>query len=337
MLIVNEKNAMSLLFSKPNTESIKHLMNTVCGEADWQIKSMDAGLTSLAWEATDKHQSFVVRAMPIDSLKPMTYPSEMAILKQLFEREHLVPEPLAHSTSHSIAEIKFSWAITRKMDGVPVGYEYFSPQVAAQFGKLLADCHAIPTDGGWGWVQVDNDKFTAKQTTAQHGACERWNKFPLYPLDGSNLENHIVRRFFPKYLRSLEAITPYLMEAASTGQPVICHSDLHGGHIFVKDAELAGVIDFGDACILPAAWDFAILAFYYGWDTLDIVLDNYTDDPAERKALLYQTYHIGIILDLNKMKKAFDHYPKRFAKSVQRSFFLQCRTLIQKHQLENLK
>ena len=311
-------------FTEPNRTSIAYLINAVCGSADWHIQPVGAGVTSLAWTATTHQHHFIVRAMPIASPKSMTYPAEMAILTKLFAAGQLVPEPIAHSQNHPVPEIKFDWAMTRKMAGAPVGYEYFPPQVARQLGQLLAACHALPVTRGWGWVHVKDNQFTAEQATAQDGACERWNEYPFYPLDGSTLENHVVQQFFPDTIAQLAALAPQLIDMANHGQPALCHSDLHGDHIFVEDGQLTGLIDFGDACILPPAWDFAIVAFYYGWGTLQTVLASYTDDPAQRQNLLQQVYHLGIILDLNKMQKAFHRYPQRLARRNENPFFIQC-------------
>lgn len=319
---------MSRPFTTPNLEVIRHLVNEICGQAEWQIQSVGAGVTSLAWEAVANNEKLIVRAMPVDSHKPMTYPPEMAVLHHLYANGWAVPEPIVHSRSHPLAEISFDWAITRKIKGQTIGYDYFPPRVAKQFGKLLAACHAIPIKSGWGWLQVDNADFYATQLTPQAGTCERWSEYVMYPLDDSTLDNHAVQQFYPEYIPQLEALAPRLIEMAGVGQPVICHSDLHAQHIFVENEALAGVIDFGDACILPAAWDLAIIAFYYGWETLRLILNSYTAVPSERAALLRQTYSIGIIFDLNKLEKALHRYPQRLANRPSVPFFAECLSLL---------
>lgn len=306
-----------------NENAIRHVLNTVYRQAAWQIEPIGEGVTSLAWLAVHQTDKLIVRAMLLDSKKPMTYPVEMAILEQLTANNQPVPEPIAHSQTHPLPDIPFDWAITRHIAGEPVGYEYFPPDVATQLGKLMASYHALPTQGGWGWAQSNDGQISAPQSTAPAGACDRWDEYPLWPLDGSTLDNHVVGQFFPEDVSRLETLAPQLIENANRGQRVICHSDLHGDHIFVKDGQLSGLIDFGDACILPAAWDLAIIAFYYGWDILDLVLAAYTDDDAHRADLLQQVYHLGIILDLNKMQKAFHKYPQRLAQRTQDPFFKQ--------------
>ncbi len=318
------EKSMKNTYTELNENTIRHVVNTIYRQADWHIESTGAGVTSLAWLAVHQTDRLIVRAMPLDSKKPVTYPVEMAILEPLFSDGQLVPEPIAHSQTYPLADIPFDWAITRHIEGETIGYEYFPPDIAMQLGKLLATYHALPTHGGWGWVQVNNNQFSGTEKTAQAGACERWDEYPLWPLDGSTLEKHVVSQIFPDEVPQLEALVPQLIEMANQGQPVICHSDLHGDHIYVSDDQLSGLIDFGDACILPAAWDLAIIAFYYGWDILDIVLTSYTDDDNQRTDLLHQVYHLGIILDLNKMQKAFHKYPQRLARRNENPFFKQC-------------
>ena len=55
------------------------------------------------------------------------------------------------------------------------------------------------------------------------------------------------------------------------------HSDLHDENI-LDDDEVPGFIDFGEALVGPAAWEFAALAYFLDWPTADAILAAYLDD-----------------------------------------------------------
>ena len=58
------------------------------------------------------------------------------------------------------------------------------------------------------------------------------------------------------------------------------HSDLHEENILDADGAL-GIIDFGEALIGPAAWEFASLGYFMDWPFADATLAAYATDGAE--------------------------------------------------------
>ena len=71
------------------------------------------------------------------------------------------------------------------------------------------------------------------------------------------------------------------------------HSDLHDENILDAGGAL-GIIDFGQALIGPAAWEFAALAYFLGWPTADATLAAYAGDAAELSRLRSDATAIGL-------------------------------------------
>ena len=59
--------------------------------------------------------------------------------------------------------------------------------------------------------------------------------------------------------------------------PVFTHGDLQVAHVFVKDDEVTGVIDWSDACQGDALFDLAILTFGHEEHLVDVIAGYGTD------------------------------------------------------------
>lgn len=67
-------------------------------------------------------------------------------------------------------------------------------------------------------------------------------------------------------------------------------------------APITGIIDFGAALVSHPAWDFASIAFYHGWPTINCVLAGY-QCPTSSK-ITRQTELVALVLALYKFAKA---------------------------------
>jgi aminoglycoside phosphotransferase (APT) family kinase protein len=110
------------------------------------------------------------------------------------------------------------------------------------------------------------------------------------------------------------------MRAASLGTRALCHSDLHREHLYLKEGRLAAVIDFGDLCLLPPAWEFAILARYYGWPVVLKMLKVYAPDNHE--AFLRQALALGLIVAMYKFNRQYKSHAPIILRA-QELYFLQ--------------
>ncbi len=90
----------------------------------------------------------------------------------------------------------------------------------------------------------------------------------------------------------------------------VCHTDLNGAHVLVDDdGRLASVIDFGDAAIVPPAFDIASFAFFFGWDRVDSLLDGYTTNGVFKDIRRTEAHQLAVVLALQKIEKHTTELP----------------------------
>ena len=81
--------------------------------------------------------------------------------------------------------------------------------------------------------------------------------------------------FAPDLLPDIAMLERRIREAAQ-GSAALVHSDLHREHLLRGDGgTLAGLLDFGDAFVGCAAWDFALLHWYYSAPDVGLVAGAY--------------------------------------------------------------
>ncbi len=294
------------MYRIPTPEAIEHILQAVTRRSRWELSMLGQGASSFAWLAKGTGDSFVVRAMPPHNPKPVTYGVELSILRALNPRGLLVPAPIATSDApdaFTLDDVAFPWAITRAVFGSPIHEGLLTSQAAEQLGKLLRALHDLPGTG-YGWLRVNADGWFADHETPLGGARQRWAENPLWPLDATTLESHVVAQLAPDLLPALRTVQPRLLQAASEGQGVISHTDLHRNHLYVQGEFLTGVIDFGDVAILPPAWEFAILAHNYGWSSTREILHAYTDEAARRQQIQQQARVLAVIVGLYRLNRA---------------------------------
>ena len=101
---------------------------------------------------------------------------------------------------------------------------------------------------------------------------------PLWPLGGALLAGAPgTRRASELLVARLEPHADRIREALLRAPGVPLHSDLHDENILDDDG-VPGFIDFGEALVGPAAWEFAAIAYFLDWPTADAVLAAYLDD-----------------------------------------------------------
>lgn len=273
------------------------------GARSAQITPLTRGATSAAYRVDDDKRSLIVRLIPTGTNRPVTYQSEFTILRMLQAKGAPVPQPILTSTE--AGALLFSsepWAVTSIVPGMAIGKTPVSPTTACELGLFLKVLHALPVSG-FGRLCEEAARLCGQQADPVTGLCARWCWAPLWPFDGSVLWTHPIAHCAPELVSRLMSLQDNLTNIANEGDAVLNHSDLHGEHIFVFGDKLTGIIDFGATAISTPAWDFAVIAFYHGWQTCQTVLDSYADLP-DREQLLMQTQKVAIILALYKTAKA---------------------------------
>lgn len=283
-------------------EKVKQIAGLV-GMPAPQITPLTRGATSAAYRLEEGAKSLIVRIMPVNADRPVTYQSEFTILRSLQASGASVPKPILTSVeAKTPLPINEPWAVTSLVPGRAIQKMPLSAAVATEVGSFLQVLHSLPV-AHFGRLCEAPDRLRGQQTDPIAGLCARWCWAPLWPLDGQALSTHPIAGYAPELLPKLFSIQESLLEVAAIDRVVLAHTDLHGEHIFVSDDSVTGIIDFGAAALCPPAWDFAVIAFYHGWQACQAVLASYTGQ-GERQRLLPQVQKVAIMLALYKVAKA---------------------------------
>lgn len=285
-------------------EKVKEIAGLVGMHAP-RITPLSRGATSAAYHMDEDKNSLIVRIMPTNANRPVTYQSEFTILRRLQASGAPVPKPILTSVEAKTAlPIREPWAVTSIVPGRAIQKMPLSASMASELGSFLQVLHALPV-AYFGRLCEEPNRLYGQQTDPIAGLCARWCWAPLWPLDGRDLYTHPIAGYAPELLPKLFSIQERLFEVASIDRVVLAHTDLHGEHIFVSDDRITGIIDFGAAAICPPAWDFAVIAFYHGWQACRSVLVGYTNQ-SEGQRLLSQVQKVAIMLALYKVAKAIN-------------------------------
>jgi aminoglycoside phosphotransferase (APT) family kinase protein len=176
------------------------------------------------------------------------------------------------------------------LDGTPLSVEdgaRAAPALAA-FLRLLHEQRIE----GYGPLDADDGRLRGRESSMAAG-LEAWAGRPLWPLGDARLDIHPALAERRTLSVRLDARAPAVRLALTEGRGVPLHSDLHEENILDAGGAL-GIIDFGQALIGPAAWDFAALAYFLGWPTADATLAAYARDAAELSSLRADATAIGL-------------------------------------------
>ena len=286
-------------------QKVQQIAQTALGTSIDQQILLGRGATSEAWQVGIGNDDFVVRFIPIGTKRPVTYQSEFTILRLLRAQGYNVPKPVLNSAEcqQILPNVPEPWAVTGLIDGSAILKEQLPQQAAKELGAMLAAIHTLPVKH-FGRLAEQPGELCGLQSDPLMGTKARWCHAALWPLDGSMLEAHPIATMLSHLIGELQQMQMELMDAVQAENVVLTHSDLHGEHIFVKDQQLAGIIDFGVAFIGNPAWDFASLAFSHGWSVVEDVLTGYTNSAEQRSYLLNNTQKLALAVSLYKLDKA---------------------------------
>lgn len=286
-------------------ESVQRFVEVLFDCPHCEIKPLGMGATSTAWAFSCGSNQYVLRAVYHTTNRPITYRSEFLILQTLREQRCPVPEPLYTSFDQDISldERVSAWAISRTVAGTAILKSQLTPAVAAQLGAFLSVLHGLP-HADFGRPDENSTTLKGQQTTHVEGIRARWCWAQMWPFDNTLLSDHPITSRMPGLVNSLRGIETKLWEIITEPRTALIHSDLYGEHIFTDEDQLTGVIDFGAAFIATSGWDFAVLAYYHGWEALENILQGYTQSEIEREHLRSQSHYLAVAVGLYKLEKA---------------------------------
>lgn len=173
----------------------------------------------------------------------------------------------------------FVAAVHRYVEGTPPATRTIRgrrrERLAQQIAAFLRELHAIP-----------------RTVAKRHGVRE----MDLWPDRYQPLIANSLPHLGPAGRAWLEAEAANFEAAGGTSDAprVLTHGDIAGPHLLLDgDANLRGVIDFGDAMVADPALDFAGILNEFSWSFLERVLHHYGD--ADPGALGRARFYIDVV------------------------------------------
>lgn len=177
----------------------------------------------------------------------------------------------------------FVAAVHRYVEGAPPSTHAIRgarrERLAAQIGAFLAELHAFPLE--------DARRLEVRE-------------MDLWPDSYQPLIANSLPQLGPAGRAWLEAQAAGFAAGGGTSDAprVLVHGDIAGPHLLLDDdANLRGVIDFGDAMLADPALDFAGILNEFSWAFLERVLEHYevAGGAVDRRARERARFYIDVV------------------------------------------
>ncbi|RJQ10983.1 MAG: hypothetical protein C4558_03880 [Dehalococcoidia bacterium] len=299
----------------PDATAVARVAREATGETPGEVRPLGRGMTCVAWAVkAGRREVAVLVEIPPDGRDalhrdtPANLAARYAIHLALHEADPTAPIPESVACSATIGRDplggRWSWQVLALAAGEPLDPGRH-PDAVRDLGRLLALLHALPAEGR-GLLDDRADAIHGRTTTPTEGILSRWGQ--QWPYDGRALLGHPIARHAPDLIGALGDLRePLLRYANPEVQTGLCHTDLYGPHALVRDGRLAALMDFGDAAIVPVAFDLASFAYYHaahrGWGALHTLLEGYEPRRVIRDVREAETYQLLVVLALQKVRK----------------------------------
>lgn len=297
---------MAGLDSLPDAPTIARIVMAATGESPSDLRIVGQGVTAIGWRAdTDGGSYCVLVGLPPNpdghNAKPQ-FNARFALLSALHEREPRCPRPVTTSDAPDTPPAlqgRVPWMVTEWVEGSPI--QVMTDQTARDVGEVLSALHAIPTRGH-GLLADVTDEVRGESAEPGTDFTSRWGS-TFWPFDGRPLTAHPLVQAAPHLVLPAAALREQLLAYETQGERRVCHTDLSPAHLIEHDGRLAGVIDFGDAAVLPPAMDIASFASSYGWTATEALLEGYAANSVLRDIRRAEAYQLGVMLGLQRVHK----------------------------------
>ncbi|MBT5773022.1 MAG: aminoglycoside phosphotransferase family protein [Dehalococcoidia bacterium] len=291
--------------------AIARIVHAATGVDPDDMRIAGRGQTSIGWRVDAPGGPYcVIVAIPPEARhqryhdEPTNYAARHAVLTALANLHAGTARPIATAATiegSDPADGRWDWIVTTWTQGAPTTGA-ITDTVATELGRFLATLHSIPTQG-FGWLQDTATTIRGAESTRHDGMLSRW--YPdLWPFDGRPLIEHPLIRVAPQLVTTVSQLRELLLRFENERTEVaLCHTDLNPEHILVDGDHLGGVIDFGDAAVVPPAFDIASFAYYFGWQSTEALLEGYTSNSVLRDIRRAEAQQLSIALALQKIEK----------------------------------
>ncbi len=296
----------------PDAAAIARVVREATGDAPGEVRPLARGATCMAWqaEAGRARVAVIVEVPPAARAEAhRDTPANLAVRHAVLTALGAADVPGAPgafacsaTTNRDPLDGRWAWQVTSLAPEAVLDPD--DRDTVRRLGAFLAALHAI-TVTGFGLLEDRADVIHGRAPDADAGIASRWPR--AWPYTGEPLIAHPLARLAPALLTEVGALRDPLLRLASI-PPRLCHTDLHPGHLRVDAAGAPCVIDFGDAAIVPPAFDLASFAYFaveHGWREapLQALLEGYAPNRILRETREAETHAALVVTALRMIEK----------------------------------
>ncbi|MDA1239518.1 MAG: aminoglycoside phosphotransferase family protein [Chloroflexi bacterium] len=305
---------MAGLTTMPDAPMVARIFTVATGESPDDLRPLGQGVTASGWRVDARGGPYcVLIGIPREVQaaqgrdEPPQFGARHALLTALAEVTPLTPRAIATSVDPEQTDPtggRWAWQVTSLIEGAPAAdAAAITAEIARDLGGVLAALHALPVEG-FGPLEDTVDAVRGVAPDRAGGIIGRWSP-DIWPFDGRALLTHPVARLAPALLAPLSTMREPLLRYAEPPSAVAAsHTDLKASHFLLHEGRLAGLIDFGDAAIVPPAFDIASFAYYQGWALTTALLEGYATNRILREIRQVEAHQLSVVLALQKIEKA---------------------------------
>jgi aminoglycoside phosphotransferase (APT) family kinase protein len=218
--------------------------------------------------------------------------------------ERGIPVPKVISYLEKPKSIGLETAIIDSADGVPMPEAHLPKEqknkIYELLGEWLKKIHEIKLDG-FGKLKIRNGKLQGKFASPK----EYWesNKNNGHKAIDFLFDKELITEEEAKKIRGVYSE----IEALEFGQASFLHRDLHQDHVFVKDGNISGIIDFASSMAGDPRQDIAMSLVFQNKEEREYFKKGYgelANDPMVQKYMMIIALHK--ILSRFKRKNEID-------------------------------
>ncbi len=278
--------------SSAHDETVARSALVALGIGPVPIEPLGLGFASHAWLVRSGDPPCVLRIAADGTGESRsgesTYEMEHALMERLRVIGAAVPAPIGGDWQVDGWRGP-SFSLTTSVPGAPLMPEWRARAVPS-LATFIRTMHGIPIPG-YGPLAVVDGELRGVDDDLETG-LRTWAERPMWPLGDGRLAEHPALADRPALAGRLEALGGTVREALLRGPAVTLHSDLHEENTLDADG-FVSVIDFGEAFVGPAAWEFGSLAYFADWEFADRVLDAYLDGSVQVDGHQVDGHQIG--------------------------------------------
>jgi hypothetical protein len=193
------------------------------------------------------------------------------------------------------------WSVDALAVGKALERGHLPESVSRELGAFLRRMHAL-SFRGYGLLKNRPGPLFGSASNPGSGLVTRL--VAPWPYGGIPLSAHAITRVAPALVPHMLPLEGEVRAVVELGQHAVSHTDLHRGQLLVQGSHLATVLDFGDAAVMPRAWDMASFALFHGWARLASLLQGYEAEEEAGRVLRREAELLAVPLALHHVSRA---------------------------------